>query len=74
MKTFYVYNPETGYTRHQHRYESDARREAERLAREHVGKEFEVLERKGTVKVEPPPVVWTGDGQSYSESPEDGPF
>jgi hypothetical protein len=40
---FYVYQPETGYTRYQHATLESAAREAERLAMLHPSQPFQVL-------------------------------
>lgn len=45
MKPFYVvWNPATGYTRFRHESHRSAITEAERLAKEHEGQEFIVLQ------------------------------
>ena len=57
---YLVWNPATGYTRHQHQSEQDARKEAERLARQVPGTKFFVLSVVACCRV-PPPVtpMWT---------------
>jgi hypothetical protein len=41
--TFYVYNPNTGYTRFSHPSQKSAEEEAERLAKQNPGTSFLVL-------------------------------
>jgi hypothetical protein len=40
---YYVYCPETGYTKYQHSTFESAKQEAERLARIYSGRRFQVL-------------------------------
>ena len=52
-KAYYlVWNPQTGYIKHKHKYSSSAKTEAERLARQHQGQEFVVLKAVASCKVD----------------------
>lgn len=58
MMTFWlVWSPEGHNPQHRHDTDTLAKAEAERLAKEHPGKEFFVLEALGSVKKTD--VVWT---------------
>lgn len=61
---FVVWEPSSGYTKHEHCCFSDARKEAERLARENIGKEFIVLKACSKSKIEDPvqTVIYQDDG------------
>lgn len=54
-QVFYmVYSPEGGAPTMQHYSYSDAKQEAERLARKHPGRQFYLLESKHLMKAETP--------------------
>lgn len=54
---YLVWCPNTGYTMCRHAFKRPAELEAERLAREHKGKEFHVLASLGSVRSND--LIWT---------------